>query len=74
MRKVCFLSYSGTIIKTLYVNANTYAGAIELAILKLKDTKTYINYEYIMVSTHEYDSDGKISNIDISDVNFHYQE
>lgn len=74
MRKVCFLSYSGTIIKTLYVDATTYTGAIALAIQKLKDTKTYINYEYIMVSTHEYDSDGKISNIDISDVNFHYQE
>ena len=58
MRKVCFLSYNGTILKTMYVNATTYAGAIEMALIKLNDSRTVLDYEFIMVSVHNYDSNG----------------
>lgn len=55
MRKVSFLSYNGTILKTLYVNATTYAEAIEQALKNLNDSNTAMDYEYIMVSVHSYD-------------------
>ena len=70
MRKVSFLTYNGTIIETLYVDATTYAGAIEIALINLKDKNIVLNYEYIMVSVHNYNPDGTISKNDDPKPNF----
>lgn len=72
MRKVSFLSYNGTILKTLYVNATTYSGAIKMALWKLKEKRIILDYEYIMVSVHNYDPDGKISKNDKLNTDFNF--